>query len=1310
MKRIITLGICLLTFLPAFSQKLDYETDSKWFIGLNAGATWSTTDVKNKTNVGWGLTLGRALNYNYGKLFSYDLRLRYLGGNWYGQDYDTTNVTGNAFYDPAGPVRKYYDTLGYTINNFNNEAHELGLELVVHVNRWRENTGFDPYIFGGIGAAWNKTMGDLYYGDSLNALTIYDYPVGGMSKTEWNQLSDDIYDSPLDGSKNSFAVNWTPSVGIGLAYQVGPKFNIGLEHRTMFALRNTFDGYAANGSKWGMDNDLYHYTSLSLKFHLGKGRTGGVTEPVVDNNNTNGLNNGTPCKTPIVSIRRPGQANSTASERDYYFEASVSQVVGRENIHLFVNGMESTNFTFDPSTGKVESHLLLANGNNEIRLQASNACGNDEERVTITYVDCTLPVIQFVQPAGSGTSVSSPYFALVANVSNANVVTMQVNGLNSNAFNYNGGQLTANLTLNNGSNTVRLLARNECGEVEETVTILYTDCVLPSIIMLSGSGTITVTEPVFNFRAEVQNVNGKENIQFVINGVSKDFSYMPNLRTMKGSAALVPGMNTIVVNASNSCGTQSATLQIQYNPCVPPTVALLDPAGGSVTVNESNYLVRAQMTGVSQVSEIQMRVNNIVRNGGSFNAATGIYTHNVPLNDGNNSIEITVTTSCGTQKVNATIVKRACLGPQISMIVPASLVSNVNVNSLAFSAQILNIANATQTQLYLNGALQGAGTYNAGTRVYSKNINLINGANTIKLVATNECSSQELTYTVNFTPCVAPLIVMISPTAVVTTSNGTFQLQANVSNVTSIGQIELKVNGTIVTGGSFNMANGLYQHTLNLAPGNNVFTLTADNGCGSVNKRGSIVFEQPCPQPILTMVNPSSTNVAVENSPMAIQLNTQNVSAAAQIVVTVNGNVQGGGSFNAGNGSFTQNLNLSNGINNVVITATTPCGTASKSFSVRLTPCTPPSVTINSPSNMNTQAGSVNLNATILNVTNVSQIVLTVNGVVQTPGNYNPSNGLYTKTISLEQGLNTIQLTATTECGTSTKKVEVTHGEEQKITICHYPPGNTENPQQIEIPLSAWPAHQAHGDVLGPCPTSNGGGGQGDKMTICHYPPGNTENPQQIEIPVSAWPAHQAHGDVIGPCPTNNGGGGQEDKMIICHYPPGNTENPQQIEIPLSAWPAHQAHGDVIGPCPTNNGGGGQEDKMIICHYPPGNTDNPQQIEIPVSAWPAHQAHGDVVGPCPPNNGGGGGTPEKKITICHYPPGNKDNPQQIEIPESAWPAHQAHGDVLGPCPAENPENNGGDGKGNGNGDNKEQGNGNQPGEVKPIESKPRGGG
>ncbi|MCB0126184.1 MAG: hypothetical protein KDE58_28195, partial [Caldilineaceae bacterium] len=37
------------------------------------------------------------------------------------------------------------------------------------------------------------------------------------------------------------------------------------------------------------------------------------------------------------------------------------------------------------------------------------------------------------------------------------------------------------------------------------------------------------------------------------------------------------------------------------------------------------------------------------------------------------------------------------------------------------------------------------------------------------------------------------------------------------------------------------------------------------------------------------------------------------------------------------------------------------------------------------------------------------------------------------------------------------------------------------------------------------------------------------------------------------------------------------------------------------------------------------------------------------------------------VTICHYPVGNRNNPQTLTIPVDALPAHDEHQDILGPC-------------------------------------------
>lgn len=44
-------------------------------------------------------------------------------------------------------------------------------------------------------------------------------------------------------------------------------------------------------------------------------------------------------------------------------------------------------------------------------------------------------------------------------------------------------------------------------------------------------------------------------------------------------------------------------------------------------------------------------------------------------------------------------------------------------------------------------------------------------------------------------------------------------------------------------------------------------------------------------------------------------------------------------------------------------------------------------------------------------------------------------------------------------------------GAAQTVTICHIPPGKPDKGRTITIGTSAWPAHQAHGDTEGACPS-----------------------------------------------------------------------------------------------------------------------------------------------------------------------------------------------------------------------------------------------
>jgi Tol biopolymer transport system component len=135
-------------------------------------------------------------------------------------------------------------------------------------------------------------------------------------------------------------------------------------------------------------------------------------------------------------------------------------------------------------------------------------------------------------------------------------------------------------------------------------------------------------------------------------------------------------------------------------------------------------------------------------------------------------------------------------------------------------------------------------------------------------------------------------------------------------------------------------------------------------------------------------------------------------------------------------------------------------------------------------------------------------------------------------------------------------------GSDKKITICHVPPGNPDNPQTITISVNAWRA-----DGQGPGghgPGLHGGDYEGPCKTVeKSKTPGNPEptktkgGPDKTKTP--------------GPEPTDH-------KIIICHVPPGNPDNAHTISIDANAWKADGSGkgghgpglhgGDSLGPCP----------------------------------------------------------------------------------------------------------------------------------------------
>lgn len=492
-----------------FSQRFDYDSNSKVFFGLNIGHTWHTSDVqgiKDKFPIGGGFIFGGSFNQNYGNALAFDLRFRYLGGNWYGQDTDTTGAIAN-----NTAVNSIYDTLGYAVQNFKTEQHRLSLELAIHANRLRETSGWDPYIFGGIGFTFSQSKGDL-----LKDEVAYDYsadPTGG-------QIAQD-YQTPLDMNEagepydeSSFEPRILPSLGIGLGYYFNSRFSIGLEHKSTFFSDDYFDGTSLNQDGQPSDmfkNDVYHYTSVYFRWYLKKRNRDEVpdeedqTEVVKPvNSNVNAYTGPQSRKQPpVVKFTNPNTSPHTVDSPTYTLTADIQYVASDQYVTFRQEGTVLHNFTFNPNNNSFQSTVQLKPGQNVFKLKGTNNDGSDEDIMVINFkrrvVDIpTPPIVEITDPSANPQTVNQPNYLLKADIKNIdskNQLTVLFNGQAVSNYNFNPNgvnNFSRQLTLNVGVNTFKITGTNDDGTDFDETTIIYREqtIVNPPIVNFSDRKSV----------------------------------------------------------------------------------------------------------------------------------------------------------------------------------------------------------------------------------------------------------------------------------------------------------------------------------------------------------------------------------------------------------------------------------------------------------------------------------------------------------------------------------------------------------------------------------------------------------------------------------------------------------------------------------------------------------------------------------------------------------------------------------------------------------------------------------------------------
>ena len=1028
MKKLYTLIICM-GFLQMGLGQVATNYNAKWFFGVNTGLTWQTTDVSNKYKTGWGLTLGKSFNYNTASFVSFDLRGRFLRGFWYGQDKEASN-----FIDPnnalSSGATNYKDSLGYAVHNFQTENYLLNLELVAHLNRLRETTRWDAYIFGGIGLNWNQTYGDyLNRNQTTGELSLYNWDLNTLSKSSINNLQDGVYETALDGSKqDGFNFFTSSSLGFGLGYQVSKAVTIGAEHKTTFTNIDNFDGLSSSIRD---GNDIYHYTNAFVRFRLFGGRYDEeVTKPLP----------------PVIEFRQPNVPRLTVGKANYIIQAKIKNVADKQNVVFIQNGATIMNFTFNPRSELFSANVTLVEGQNNFVLTGNNQYGTDTETTIIIYKPQLIQpsVVTFTQPSVNPTTVASPNYNLTANVTNVTVkndVQVNVNGTSRTDFNFNtnNGNVLLTLKLNPGTNTVQITGTNSAGTDVESTTLIYkVDPVkTPPVVYFTdpSSNSTSVGTNNYTVKGKVQNVESTNGVNFTQNGSNKtNFSFNPSSDDFTFSANLTVGQNTFVLAGTNTDGTASASTVIIYNRAElkPPVVTISNPNGSNVSVNNAQYPFVGNIQNILSQSQASMVVNGSTMSGFSFNPSTGTVTANLNLVEGSNVVSLTGNNADGTDSKQVTIVYTKVVTVQPPVVYftdPGTNPKTVNVASYTIRGKVLNVDGPLNVTFKKNNVNQTGFIYNPTSDDFVITLPLVQGQNVFELTGTNSAGSSSATTIINYVPILSksPVVSISNPSGgSASTSVAQYPFVGNVQNVTVQSQ------GSTFSGFTFNSTSGAVTANLSLNSGANTVKLTGTNADGTDSQQATIVYTpvSTVNPPIVTYIDPGSNPLTVNASSYNVRATIANVSSPSGVNIEHNGsNIS---VFTFGSNMLTFSLNLNEGANAITVTGTNTGGVDTKTTTIVYTKPVlnkPPTVTFTNPSSSGTSVSSdqFTVNATILEIATKAQISFKKNGTMVSPSAYtfNSSTNQLSYPTILNEGNNTFEITATNIGGNDSKSTSI---------------------------------------------------------------------------------------------------------------------------------------------------------------------------------------------------------------------------------------------------------------------------------------------
>lgn len=564
---------------------------------------------------------------------------------------------------------------------------------------------------------------------------------------------------------------------------------------------------------------------------------------------------------PTVRITQPRNANETVSQANYTLKATVEQVDNRDDVTVYLNGNVLRSVSFDPRTRVLSAELTLRDGNNSITIRARNRYGEGEASASITKnVVQQKPDVTITEPR-DGASFRQPGATLRAttrNVGSRNDITLELNRRTI-PFNFdqNTGAVSADLTLQEGENTVSITAKNGAGSDQASVKLNYLTARPPKV---------TITEPANNsetrtaqgqLTATLVHVDNKNDVTAFLNGTSVPFSFDPKKKQISAKVNYAEGNNTLRVAVRTDAGSAEATATVRFVKAKPPVVTITNPRGRKPTTDKPAFILTATVTNVFSDKNVQVSHNGAAVSGFALDRG-GNLSANVTLKPGKNTFVVKATTTDGSAEASAsvelavapTVPVPVISKPELEFVTPRRTGLTVTETSYALKATAKNVTDKSQIKLKVNGGYVRDFEYTPRGSNVTANLNLKQGKNTIVVEATTPGGSAtiqaEITYQVKSSVPKPEVAIESASQPTVSPFNpneGRSSVVANVRYIDAREQISVKVNDTAVTDFTFNASTAKVTWVSVLRKGDNRIDITVTNAAGTAMATRNVKFE-----------------------------------------------------------------------------------------------------------------------------------------------------------------------------------------------------------------------------------------------------------------------------------------------------------------------------------------------------------------------------------------------------------------------------------------------------------------------------------